>query len=296
LNPNGKALRCILTQLNRHHEWSERVVTPGLHGASSADPPYAFALTAPVGHPLSGPGYRSNVSTWQYASIMHGVLPPNTSNVGPYHRGFKQPGTNYPIMGAEMVPAVAGTTYYVLQGWTTPIGLPSDLYYDFKVTFDAWESPRTNSAWLALAFCRTDDRVFADWNPAPGANLAAQSGYALMITHRDTQADGVGPNLYLYGYENGAVVSMATARTLTPFALGTGKRFRVGINFRGLRISEVDGSGNLTTRIEVRTDLAKAHRGGYCHLGRFSQGGQSWIAYWSDFSYAEGGGATAGPQ
>jgi glycerophosphoryl diester phosphodiesterase len=296
LTPNGNALRCILTQLNRHHEWSERVMTPGLHGATSADPPYAFAINAPVGHPLNGAGYRDTTSKWDYASVQHGLLAPNPANIGPYFRGIKQPGTNYFYMGPQMVPAVAGTTYYVLQGWGSPMNIPSDLYFDFSVTHDQFESPRSNSAWLALAFGRTDDRVFADWNPAPGASLPAQSGYTLMFTHRDTAADGVNPNIYLYGYENGAVVTMGTARTLTPVLAATAKRYRVGINFRGIRVSEVDGSGNLTTRIEVRTDLAKAHRGQYFHLGRLSQGAQSWYAYFSNFFYLEGGGATAGPQ
>jgi glycerophosphoryl diester phosphodiesterase len=296
LTPNGAALRCILMNLNRHHEWTERIVTAGLQGATSSDPPYAFATVAPVGHPLNGPGYRDPYSRWEWATIQHGVLPPNTANIGPYHRGTKEPNASKLLMGPSMVPAVAGTTYHVLQGWGAPMNLPADLYFDFYVAFDAWESPRTNSAWLALAFCRTDDQVFSDWNPAPGASLPAQSGYALMITQRDTAADGVGANLYLYGYEAGAVVTMGTARTLTPFALSTLKRFRLGVNFRGLRLSEVDGGGNLTTRIEVRTDLAKAHRGQYFHLGRYSQGAQSWYAYFAGLHYLEGGGATAGPQ
>lgn len=295
----GKAIRCILLQLQRQTNWTTRVTGPGLAGATSNDPVYSAGLAvAGSNHPLSGLGYRRNWPRWQDAVVDHGTIPPNETpqRATPWFRGIKQPGPDMTLYGPQMVPNTAGTTYYVLQGWGCPLAIPTDISFDFTIQLDQFESPRSQAAWMAFSFCRNTDALFSDWNPAPGANVDAMSGYTFMLTHRDTAADAVNPNIYLYGYQAGAVVTLGTARTLTPVAAGSGKRFRIGINFRGLRISAVQADGSLVTLIENRTDLAKAYRGAYFHLGRFSQGNQAWYGIFSTFTYTSLAGAADGPQ
>jgi glycerophosphoryl diester phosphodiesterase len=296
LTPGGNPLRRVLLQVQRQTVWRDRITTPGLLGGTSADPVYAYGLVGGT-HPLSGLGYRRNWSDWGQATVQHGLIPPaeGATRVSPYLRGLHEPGVDRTLFGPQMVPVVSGTGYHVLQGRLGPLPVPTDVSFDFVLGMDEFESPRVGG-WLGFTFGRVDDSQFTDWNPAPGANAAAQSGYLFLMNGLNTATDAVNPNLYLYGYQGSAVVTIGSARTLTPVAAGAGKRFRIGVNNKGLRISAVQGDGSLVTLIESRTDLAKAHRGPYMHLGRRSQTSAGWYGWCEGFTWTAFAGAVDGPQ
>lgn len=292
----GKPLNTIAFVCNRQIQWAQRIRDKDLLGGISGDPLYAAALIGDPAHPLSGRIYRRAQSRWDFNTIDHGLIPPyeSVTDVHAYKRGHHQVGLDRTFFGPEMRSATPGATYYTLHGWLCPM---DDWHDNWSINFvwgyDQWDENR--SAALAFAFCRTTDMPFVDWRPAPADDdLDGQSGYVFMFNQFDTGA-GPGPNLYLFGFEGGKVVTLGTARTLAPTGLGGGKQFRIGVNPKGIRIRAVaeDGMHDLIT---VTTDLAKAHRGPYVHFGRNSPTTTPWYGWMDAVAHFPTGGTADGPQ
>jgi hypothetical protein len=313
----AKPLRTVLFIVTRQYQRMQLVNSPtqtpgatgvGAVGVISADPEYYGGAT--VGRPLSGYPYRRLKSTWWFTTITHGLLPPGDPdliNMNWAYRGHHLTGYTAMWFGRlNRSPTPSSITGWSLQGWMGPNETPTSWSLDLGLGFDQ----RTfATGWMAAAFGMATDHGFHDTDPAspPAAGdpvFALDSGYVLRLS---TAGD-----MTLIGYDQGIGTVMAT-RTKpigSPVVIGdpgnpdpnrgVPQYYRIGVNANGIKVSVIPSIGGALGALvfEVKTSLAKAHRGGYIEFGRFCTNNsvsEAWNGFIDNPQLSPNGGPPNGP-
>ncbi|GAA0607435.1 hypothetical protein GCM10010174_25710 [Kutzneria viridogrisea] len=276
----------VLYVVTRHHLRTglvnSAVQTPGASGVGAkgvltADAEYYGGIT--TGRPFSGLRYRKQVSTWRFGTVPVGLLPAGEETLAAMParaRGFSYAGYEACWMGPATPRSPESNTAWVLHGYLAPNASPGSYWLDWGTGFgDLGGGPY---GWTAVAFGVRTDHGFQD----PPVDVTAigdpryllDSGYMMVF---DTNGYG-----FLWGFDQGVKTVLGPGtRPYGPPQPGIPQWFRIGVNPNGIKVSKVSTSlGMLGDTIwESRTDLARAHRGGYVYFGRLGSQNAQWEGF-----------------